>query len=150
VKEETALSIAIDWLSLTSNVFTILASGIAIYLFVVKRKAISSAFNLLINYTYQLTLTEVNEKLERLNEYNANDPEQCEQIRNIVNEIIGQIKGNLKLKGHFKEILLKLESLVADKRRLTEPKKRAAVSELRERIRHLNVMNLDDLVGGKE
>lgn len=135
------------WLAITSNIFSIFACGIAIYLFLFKRKAISSVFDLLINYTFQLSLSEVKEKLERLNEYNAKDPEQCEKIVNILNEIIGQIKGNAKLNTHFTEILSTIERLVSDKRRLTEPRKRAVVSELRERIRHLNVANIDELVG---
>lgn len=137
----------IKWVSLISNTFTVIASAIAIYLFLFKRKAISSVFDLLINYTYQLSLSEVKEKIERLNEYNAKDPEQSEKIVNIFNEIIGQIKGNHKLKGHFTELLVTLEILAADKRKLTEPRKRAAVSELRERLRHLNVQNIDNLVG---
>lgn len=138
------------WLAITSNIFSIFASGIAIYLFLFKRKAISSVFDLLINYTFQLSLSEVKEKLERLNEYNAKDPEQCEKIVNILNEIIGQIRGNSRLRKHFTEILGAIEALVSDKRKLTEPKKRAVVSELRERLRHLNVENIDDLVGEKE
>jgi len=135
------------WLSLISNIFTVFASGIAIYLFLFKRKTISSVFDLLINYTYQLSLSEVKEKIERLNEYNAKDPQQSEKIINIFNEIIGQIRGNEKLKHHFSELLVHIEALVSDKRKLTEPRKRAAVSELRERLRHLNVQNIDNLVG---
>lgn len=138
------------WVSLISNIFTIFASGLAIYIFLSKREEISSVFNLLINYTHQLSLAEVKEKIERLNEYNAKDPEQCEHIVNIFNEIIGQIRGNDSLKNHFSELLLTMESLASDKRRLTEPKKRALVSELRERLRHLNVKSIDNLVGDSE
>jgi hypothetical protein len=137
----------IRWVSLISNIFTVFASGVAIYLFLFKRNAISSVFDLLINYTYQLSISEVKEKIERLNEYNAKDPEQNEKIVNIFNEIIGQIKGNHKLNNHFAEFLVTLEDLITDKRKLTEPRKRAAVSELRERLRHLNVQNIDNLVG---
>jgi len=140
----------IKWVSLVSNIFTIIASGIAIYIFYAKRKEISSVFDLLINYTYQLSLSEVKEKIERLNEYNAKDPEQCESIVNIFNEIIGQIRGNEKMKSHFSELLQAMELLAADKRRLTEPKKRAIVSELRERLRHLNIKSIDNLVGDSE
>lgn len=138
------------WGDLIANVFTIFASGIAIYIFFAKREEISSVFNLLINYTHQLSLSEVREKIERLNEYNAKDPEQCENIVNIFNEIIGQIRGNERLKIHFSELLETMESLASDKRRLTEPKKRALVSELRERLRHLNVKSIDNLVGDSE
>ncbi len=102
----------------------------------------------MINYTHQLSLSELREKIERLNEYNAKDPDQKEEIANILNEIIGQIKGNEKLKPNFTEMLDTLEKLVGNRRMLTEPRKRAAVSELRERLRHLNVTNIDNLIGG--
>lgn len=139
----------IKWVSVTSNVLTILASGLALYIFYAKKGEISSVFKLLINYTHHLSLSELKEKIERLNEYNAKDPDQCDKIVNIFNEIIGQIRGNDKLKNHFSKILINIESTVADRRRLTEPRKRMLVSELRERIRHLNVSNIDHLVGEK-
>lgn len=138
------------WVSLVSNISTILASGLAIYIFITKRKEISSAFELLINHTYQLSLSEVKEKIERLNEYNAKDSDQCENIVNIFNEIIGQMRGNDKLRHHFAKLLITMESMASDKRRLTEPKKRALVSELRERLRHLNIKSIDHLVGDTE
>jgi len=138
------------YVSLISNLFTIFASGIAIYIFICKKEEISSVFNLLINYTHQLSLSEVKEKIERLNEYNAKDTEECEKIVNIFNEIIGQIRGNEKLKKHFKNLLITMETMVSDKRRLTEARKRALVSELRERLRHLNVKSIDTLIGDNE
>lgn len=63
VIEDTVLDEIIKWVALFSNIFTVCASGIAIYLFLFKRKAISSVFDLLINYTYQLSLSEVKEKI---------------------------------------------------------------------------------------
>lgn len=137
------------WVTLISNIFTIGASGIAIYLFIAKKETINSLFDTLINYTYQLSISEVKEKIERLNEYNAKNAEDFEKIINILNEIIGQIKGNEKLKHHFSDLLSRIERLVANRRSLTEPKKRAVVSELRERLRHLNVKSIDNLVGDK-
>lgn len=136
-----------EYITIISNGFTIVASGIAIYIFITKRESIYSAFNLLINYSYQLSLSELKEKLEKLNDYKADDPEQYKQIINILHEIIGQIRGNDKLKDHFSEMLQKLETLLSSKRKLSEPTKRAIVSELRERIRNVNVKNFDDLVG---
>lgn len=135
------------WVSLISNIFTIFASGIAIYIFIAKRKEISSVVNLLLNYTHQMSLSEVKEKIERLNEYNAKDSDECEKIINIFNEIMGQIRGNEKLNEYFSDLLNKMEVLSSDKRKLTEPRKRALVSELRERLRHLNVKSIDNLVG---
>ncbi|MFP8967772.1 hypothetical protein ACKC9G_14410 [Pokkaliibacter sp. CJK22405] len=134
------------WISFLSNVMTVLASGIAIYIFVSNKDKIASVFTLLMNYSQQLSLSELKEKIERLNEYNAKDSEECERIVNIFNEILGQLKGNEKIKSHFIEMIESIENMVSDRRRLTEPKKRALVSELRERLRHLSVKSIDDLV----
>ena len=136
-----------QWASFLSSLFTIAASAIAIYLFLSKGKTISKVFDLLVNYTYQLTLSELKEKLEKLNEYNANEPADKEKIINILNEIMGQIKGNDSLKLHFTATLDLIRKYNKDKQYLTEPRKRAFVSELREKLRNLNVRNIDDLVG---
>ncbi|WP_100218047.1 hypothetical protein [Pseudomonas psychrophila] len=143
------MSVVIDVVSFLSGILTIIASSIAIYLFLVKRKEIFSVFSLLVNYTFQLSLSEIKEKLERLNDYNAKDPENIEIIENIFHDIIGQIRGNDKLSGHFAELIVRMEELTTNRKKLTEPKKRAVVSELRERLRNLNVGNIDDLVGGE-
>jgi hypothetical protein len=145
--KESILDDFMKWISFFSSVFTIVASGIAIYLFLAKRESLASVFDLLINYTYQLSLSEIKEKLEKLNEYNAKGSEDNEKIVNILNEITGQIKGNEKLRNHFSELLKDIDSFALGRKKLTEPKKRAVVSELRERLRHLNVSNIDKLVG---
>jgi hypothetical protein len=147
LKGSNILDDFIKGIALISNVFTICASGLAIFLFIYKKDTINSLFDTLINYTYQLSISEIKEKIERLSEYNAKNPEELEKIINILNEVIGQIRGNDKLKHHFSELLKRIESLVTDKRRLTEPRKRAVVSELRERLRHLNITSIDNLVG---
>ncbi|WP_044422839.1 hypothetical protein [Pseudomonas syringae group genomosp. 3] len=139
----------VDTVSFFADFFTIIASAIAIYIFVTKREQISSVFSLLVNYTFQLSLSEIKEKLERLNDYNAKDPESSEIIENIFHEIIGQIRGNDKLKGVFSELTDRMEELASNRKKLTEPKRRAVVSELRERLRNLNVTNIDDLVGDR-
>ena len=48
--------------SIISSLFTIVASVIAIYIFLTKRKILSSVISILINYSYQLTLSELKEK----------------------------------------------------------------------------------------
>ncbi len=137
----------IKFVSFAANFFSIITSGIVIYLFIFKRKSIKSVFRLLVNYSYQLTLSELKEKIEKLNDYNVKNSDECEQVINILNDIMGQIKGNNKLNKHLSPTLASIEKLTSDKRRLTEPRKRAFVSELRERVRHLNVENIDNLVG---
>jgi hypothetical protein len=143
------VSFMIELVSFLSDLLTVVASAIAIYLFLAKRKEISSVFSLLVNYTFQLSLAEIKEKLERLNDYNAKEPANLEIIENIFHEIIGQIRGNDKLSGHFAELVQRMEDLTTNRKRLTEPKKRAVVSELRERLRNLNVKNIDGLVGSE-
>ncbi len=138
---------ALDYSTLFSNAFTIGASGIAIYLFIFKRKSIASAFQLLLNYSYQLSLSELKEKLERLNDLNASADEQCASVINIFNEIVGQIRGNSKLKKALPDFVKRVEKVLANEGELNEPVKRALVAELRERLRHLNVKNIDPMVG---
>lgn len=145
--EPGSFTLVSEVVSFFANSLTVVASAIAIYLFVVKREEISSVFSLLVNYTFQLSLSELKEKLERLNDYNAKDLDSADIIENIFHEIIGQIRGNDKLSRHFVELVVRMEDLASNRKKLTEPKKRAVVSELRERLRHLNVANIDNLVG---
>ncbi len=139
-----------DILSVAANLATIAASCLAFYLFLTKGKTLSNALSLLMNYSYQLTLSELKEKLERLNDYNAKDSEECDKIINILHEILGQIKGNESLKERFSDILEKIEKLASDKRKLTEPRKRSLVSELRERLRNLNIAHNAVRIIGEE
>lgn len=133
--------------SLAANAFTIVASGIAIYLFTSKRKELSSALTLLLNWTFQTTLSDLKGKLERLNEYNANEPSDLGEIKNILHEIAGQIRGNARLHNASPELAGRLETLAAN-RRLTEPFKRSMVAEIREVIRNIQVNSMDQHSGG--
>ena len=134
-------------LTATANVFTIIACGIAVYIFIAKREVISSALRVLLNFSSQITLTELNTRLERLNDLSANDPSQIDDVVNILNEILGQIRGSKLLSKHFDEVIPKVAAMAEDKRRLSEPKKRALVSELRERVRNIDVEKYADLIG---
>lgn len=132
--------------SLLSDVMTIIASGIAIFVFFAKRKQLSSALNTLLNYSYQTTLGELKEKLERLNEYNASVPSELQEIRNILHEISGQIRGNPRLAKTANNIVKKIERL-ADSSSLSEPKKRSIISELREFLRSLHIDSIEPSPG---
>ncbi len=132
-------------ISFASNLLTIIASGIAIYLFATKRNEIGSAFKVLINYAYQTTLAELNQKLERLNEYNANEPSEIDEIRNILNEIAGQIRGNSRLSEHAPNLANRFEALAVSKK-LTEPSKRSITSELREVLRNVNIDSFEEIM----
>ncbi|MEZ8652104.1 hypothetical protein [Vibrio splendidus] len=145
-----SISGIVTMVSFTASLMTIFASGIAIYIFFAKRKTISSLFGLLINYSFQLTLSEMKEKLELLNDYNANNAEDKEKIINVMSDIVGQIQGNEKLRYHFKDSLRTMDKLAESKPEdITEPRKRRIISETRERLRSLNVSNIDSFMGDK-
>lgn len=128
----------LDIISGLANIFTIIASALAIYIYAKNRKNISTALETLINFSFQTTLTELKEKLERLNEYNAGNPDELIEIRNILHEISGQIQGNDKL-NHIAPDLAKKIEIFAKNKKLTEPAKRSIVSEVRERLRNIQV-----------
>ena len=134
------------WTSLLSNILTILASGIAIYLFIVNKEKISSAINLLLNYSKQITLSELKFKIERLNDFTTNDVEQKKEVINILSEIEGQILGNKQIENELKIQLEKISDFVDNSKSLTEPKKRSLVSELRESVRNIDISNYQSIV----
>ena len=123
-----------------------IAASIAIYLFFFQRKPISSIFHLLLNYSFQISLTELNSKLEKLNALNANDEEDKIEVVNIFNEITGQIRGNSVLKEKCDDILKKISKYAENPRGLDEPKKRSLVSELREKLRNIDIQNYGEIV----
>ncbi|WP_227432292.1 MULTISPECIES: hypothetical protein [Pseudomonas] len=147
------MKLLIDITGLFADIFTIGASGIAIYLFAFKRNAIASVFSLLLNYSYQLSLTELKEKLDRINEYSAADDDENVVIMNILHEFLGQVRGNDKLKLIMAEQIVLIEGVItkSDKgKKITEQIKRSLVSEVREKIRHLNIQVIDEIVGGRK
>lgn len=129
--------------SILANIFTIGASSIAIWLFFSKSNEIKTAFNLLLNWSFQLTLTDLKSKIERLNEYSAKNPNDLEEIRNILHEIAGQMRGNdqiVKTSNNLisNNLISKIEKLATSKS-LDEPRKRSIVSEIREVLRNMQV-----------
>ena len=134
-------------LAAVANVFAIIASGIAVYLFVFKRKVISSALHVLLNYSSQISFSEFNAKLERLNDLSADDTDQIKSVINIFNEILGQIRGSKFLSKHFKEIIPKVKAYAEGKAKISEAKKRSIVNELRERLRNINIKNYTEFIG---
>ena len=140
---ETTLEI----ISAIAGIFTIAASAIAIYIFIAKRQAISSAFRVLLNYSTQLSFIDLQTKLEKLNELSADDPTQVGEVFNILSDILGQIRGSKLLSKHYAEMIPRISTIAGNRRRLSEPIKRALVSELRERLRNIGVENYTDFSG---
>ncbi|MES2140827.1 MAG: hypothetical protein V4511_14055 [Bacteroidota bacterium] len=138
------------WTNLVANLLTIIVSGIALYVFFFNREKITSAINFILNYSNQLTLTDLKFKIEKLNEYNSNDPDQKKEVINILHEIEGQILGNKNLKEKLKEQLDKIVIFTCNSKLLTEPKKRSLVSELKESIRNLDASNYNDIINSNK
>ncbi|MBI1817332.1 MAG: hypothetical protein HYR72_20355 [Deltaproteobacteria bacterium] len=136
----------IDSVSLISNLFTIVASAIAIVVFFAKRKELSTALSLLLNWSYQTTLSDIVGKLDRLSEYNANEPTDIPEIKNILHEIAGQIRGNTRLLSAAPTMPERVEAFASGKR-LAEPSKRSMVAEIREVVRNLQVRNMNSESG---
>jgi hypothetical protein len=137
-------------ISLLADFSTIIASGIAIYLFFFKGKYILTVFNVLVNYTTQLTLAELKEKLDVLNDLKVTREEDREEIINVMHDITGQLRGNPKLTPHFSELMRKIEKITMTKGKLTEHWKRSIVSEIREKIRHIGIMSIEEISGEKK
>jgi len=136
----------IAFISFLSNILQIAVAVIAIYLFIFKRKEISSIYSLLINFAFQTTLSELRSKLDRLNDFNANDPNSKEQIVNILSDILGQIEGNKILNNKCSKILKKINSFILSPQSLTEPMKRSFVSGLRETLRAIDIETYDSFI----
>lgn len=134
--------------SFLSNIFTIIATGIAIYIYTFKRQSIASFFNIMLNYSTQISLTELRTKLETLNDLNAEDEKERKEVINILNDIAGQIKGNPTLREKCK-VLEKLTEYTDNPENLNEPIKRNIVSELRENIRSIEFQSYREIVGEK-
>ena len=134
------------WVNLLANLLTIIASGVAIYLFTSNKEKLSSALNAIVNYSIQLTLSELKYKVERLNDYTTNDKDQLVEVINILNEIEGQIIGNKVLESALSEQLAKISNFTNSPRTLSEPKKRSLVAELREKIRHIDLSNYRKII----
>ncbi|RYZ76812.1 MAG: hypothetical protein EOP04_31635 [Proteobacteria bacterium] len=134
------------WVNFLANFFTIVASGIAIYVFIVNRDKLTSALNAIVNYSIQLTLSDLRYKVERMNDYTAADPEQRNEIINLLHDIEGQIIGNKILTSALSEQLAKISNFTNSPKLLTEPKKRSLVSELREKIRHIDLSNYRKII----
>lgn len=137
----------VELTSFLADALTILASSIAIYIFFFKGKYLITVFNTLVNYSTQLTLSELKEKLDILNNLRASDEKDREEIVNVFSDITGQLNGNPKLKPHFAEVINRIVKNTASKAKVTEPWKRALVSEIREKIRHVGIITIEEMSG---
>ena len=99
------------------------------------------------NFSHQNTITELHGKLNKLNDYSANDNDirVKEEIECTLQEISGQIQGNKFLQSNFKDEQIELQKYIETPNCLTEPLKRYLVSLLRERLKTLSIETYSDL-----
>ncbi|MDQ5985569.1 MAG: hypothetical protein CSYNP_01281 [Syntrophus sp. SKADARSKE-3] len=133
-------------ITVITSVVQAIAAGIAIYLFISQKDKIRSVFKLLVNYSFQTTLSELKAKLEKLNDYNVVDSDSKHVVLCVLNEIEGQISGNTILVEKCGMILKKLSRFTKNPNLLTEPMKRSLVSQLRETLRNIDIENYDELM----
>lgn len=136
----------VEGISFLANLLTVLTSIIALTLLVKKGPAIASAVKLLINFSFQTTLSELRQKLERLNEYHAGDPDGNIEVVNIFHELHGQISGNPRVLAAMPDVAQRLQKMLNSTKAITEPRKRAMISELREVLRNMDVESIERYV----
>jgi len=133
-------------------ILSIIFTSIGLYLLITKRKSIQVFFKLLTNYALQTTISELHGKLDKLNEYSANDNDikVKREIECILHDINGQIEGNKILKSNFANEQKKLHKYIENPDNLSEPLKRGLVSVLREKLKTLNLETYNDLARGED
>lgn len=137
-------------ISVGADVFTIVASGIGIYLFICQRGPISSAFKVLLSYAWRTTLTELKNNIEDLSKLKTDDSTDKNEALNVIGDIVGQINSSKRLKGEWADLLSKLNGFMKNPERLTEPMKRSLTSELRGRLRQLEFEPFEETSGGND
>lgn len=134
------------WVNLISNLLTIAASSVALIIYFFNRDKISSAINFLLSYSNQIALSDLRQKIERMNDYNVGDQAGKIEILNLLHEIDGHINGNLQLKEKLIDQQSKLNRFTSNPRLLNEQLKRSLVSELKESLRSIDLSNYSEVL----
>jgi len=137
------------YLNIIGNIMTILASGLAIFIFFKNKDKIVSAINFILNYSYQITLNDLKVKIDKLNDYTVDNDTSKSELINLFHDIEGQILGNKVLQEKLEPQLKKIVRFTTNPKHQTNPNKRSLVAELRECVRNLDVSNLGDFINLK-
>ncbi len=87
------------WTGFIANAVTIAVPVVAGIIFVSKRRTISAVLRLLVGYSYRLSFSELNAKIEKLSEMKVDDDP--DEILNLMGDICGHMKGNPLLCGRL-------------------------------------------------
>ena len=130
-----------------SDFGTIVASGLAVFIFLTKRRDIGAAFRLILSYSSHITMSELKFKLESLNNLDGNKTSDRSEIKAIMGDIAGQMRGNKILQKNNPELISELEGYINGTKNLTEPNKRSIASQLREILNQQRIDEYGDLIG---
>lgn len=122
---------------------------VGVYLYYKNRKSIKGFFKLLTNYSLQNTISELHEKLNKLGMYTVDTKSEAprKEVFCILHEIKGQIEGNKFLKDQFIDDFEELRDYFDNTKKITDADRRFIASRLRERLKTLNLVIYNDLVG---
>ncbi len=129
-------------------VFSTIAAIIVVYLFVFKRKAISSIYNLLLNYVFQISQNELLEKIKEINSLNAD--ESPKKVTEMLFDVKGQIQGNPILAKNCDSILKRISKFQQHPDQLTNVRVKELMSELKEKIKYINIQSYNEILGEKK
>ncbi|BAV97543.1 hypothetical protein bcgnr5371_60630 [Bacillus cereus] len=130
-----------------ADVGTIIASGIAIWLFATKQSELRALIRAITNFVQQSSLAELRLKIETLGDLHAANETHRDEIVEVFHDICGQIDGNPILRHRLQDLSSRMRQATGNARRpITEPLKRSLVSELRESLRHLDANNYTEAV----
>ncbi|ACH40066.1 hypothetical protein Gbem_3064 [Citrifermentans bemidjiense Bem] len=143
------LDFLVKLVGFVANLAEIFAGGIAIYLFFMKRHDIMSIFNWLKNYSFKMTLGELNSKIAKIQDLKAGVKLEHNEIVNIFHDIVGQLQGNPHLCEPCKAITDKITETITTPKQLTEGMKRGLTSELKETLKNLDLDSYDNFTKGE-
>jgi len=139
-----AVAATVDFLG---DLFTVLASALALYLYFFRRGEISAAIKAISNFAYQSTLAELRQKLEVLSNLHANNADQIDDINSTWHDVCGQIEGNPSLVVECAEFVRRVKRTTTRAAPISQPQHRALISQLREKLRHIDVTTFVEALG---
>lgn len=71
----------VDWFSLIGNAAATAASALAFWVFFAKGSKVGRAIDYILSISFQTTLFDFKRRLERLNDFNAEDAQEAKEVK---------------------------------------------------------------------
>lgn len=150
----SAAEVLLRVIEVIADVGTIGAACVAILVFLRNGPELKSLIKTLNNFAHRDSMSELRIKIELVSSLHASDQSNSTEIASLFLEICGQIDGSPFLRDDLSEISSRMKNAASSRRSISEPQKRAILSELREIVRHLDYANFEELTnnakGGKQ